>query len=178
MTLPTLPSAKSKSSPPNKVNSGILSMIRSIWYTILGAVLFVATTLFLKDTETPMQGPPSSGIKRWRIIKRTVSLDDAKLVKKVMNVTINDVAVGVTQAALSRYLNRRYGEQKSQQGSSEEKNHLSKSIRLRAIFLFNLRPLSGTQGLVDMMAKNSPVPWGNKSVLSSSLSPLGFERTP
>ncbi|KAL0670071.1 hypothetical protein Bca4012_032775 [Brassica carinata] len=58
--------------------------------------------------------------------------------------TINDVLLGVTQAALSRYLNNFPGK-----------------IRLTAGVFVNLMPDTGIQPLADMMAKNSKCRWGN-----------------
>ncbi|GKC39843.1 hypothetical protein Tco_1052227 [Tanacetum coccineum] len=43
------------------------------------------------------------------ILTGFVSLDDIKMVKNAMDVTVNDVLVGVLEAGLYRYLNRRYG---------------------------------------------------------------------
>ncbi|KAI3952851.1 hypothetical protein MKW92_019980 [Papaver armeniacum] len=76
-------------------------------------------------------------------VHRTLSLDDIKLVKNVMNMTINDVLLGVTTAGLSSYLNRRYGMvKKNDQGATEKKNNLPKDIRLRSTLLVNMRPSS------------------------------------
>lgn len=88
--------------------------------------------------------------------------------------TINDVALGATQAGLSKYLNRRYGElisfnfvsvkksacliiflefilfclgieNKNDVGETEKKNNLPKKIRLRSILFINIRPSQGIQ---------------------------------
>ncbi|TXG66555.1 hypothetical protein EZV62_007830 [Acer yangbiense] len=135
--------------------------IRLIWNTIMDLLVFVATLLFLKDTKNPLKGE-SAGVDHEhapkRIVHRNVSLDDIKLVKKAMNMTINDVVLGITQAGLSRYLNRSYGkiEQQNQNSSS-----LPKSMRIRATVLVGLRPTNGIQELADMMAKESKGRWGN-----------------
>ncbi|KAF2569173.1 hypothetical protein F2Q68_00027144 [Brassica cretica] len=60
------------------------------------------------------------------------------------SLTINDVLLGVTQAALSRYLNNFPGK-----------------IRLTAGVFVNLMPDTGIQPLADMMAKNSKCRWEN-----------------
>lgn len=49
----------------------ICNALRLIWNTVIDLLLILATVLFLKDTETPLQG-------------RT-GLDDIKLIKKAMN---------------------------------------------------------------------------------------------
>ncbi|KAK1577795.1 hypothetical protein Q3G72_024872 [Acer saccharum] len=130
----------------------------------LVSVQFLATVfMFLKDTETPLKGGLGNGATTCRrFVHRMVSLDDVKLVKKAMiNTTINDVMLGVTQACLSRYLNRKYGESKIDKGASERNNNLPQNIRLRATFLMNIRPSPGIQELADMMKKNSLARWGN-----------------
>lgn len=62
--------------------------------TVVDVVMFMATAMRLKDTETPIKGTPGFESRPRRFVHRT---------------TINDVALGVTQAGLSRYLNRIYG---------------------------------------------------------------------
>ncbi|KAM7511894.1 hypothetical protein LguiB_010769 [Lonicera macranthoides] len=134
------------------------------WNTLVDVVMFIATALYLKDTMTPIKAPPGAEFTPRRIVYRTVSLDDMKLVKNAMNMTINDVALGVTQAGLSRYLNRRYGEEgkdKNDENATEKRNNIPKNIRLRSTLLINIRPSSGIQALADMMEKNAEAKWGN-----------------
>ncbi|TXG48739.1 hypothetical protein EZV62_024614 [Acer yangbiense] len=114
-----------------------------------------------KDTKNPLKGE-SAGVDHEhaprRIVHRNVSLDDIKLVKKVMNMTVNDVVLGITEAGLSRYLNRSYGKIEQQNQNS---SILPKSMRFRATVLVGLRPTKGIQELADMMAKESKGRWGN-----------------
>ncbi|KAL4598914.1 hypothetical protein ACB092_11G091500 [Castanea dentata] len=131
------------------------------WNTVVDAFMFMITALFLKDTETPLKGPPGIEFTPRRIVYRTISLDDIKLVKNAMNTTINDVALGITQAGLSRYLNRKYGDSKKDDEASKTKNNLPKKIRLRSTLLINLRPTAGIQALSDMMEKDTEAKWGN-----------------
>ncbi|XP_042504670.1 wax ester synthase/diacylglycerol acyltransferase 6-like isoform X2 [Macadamia integrifolia] len=116
-----------------------------IWNTMVDVLMFIATLMFLKDTETPLKGPPGVEFTPKRFVHRTVSLDDIKFIKNSLNMTINDVALGITQAGLSRYLNRRYCEEKLDKGATEKKNNLPKKIRLRAALLVNIRPSPGIQ---------------------------------
>ncbi|KAK5818923.1 hypothetical protein PVK06_023873 [Gossypium arboreum] len=90
----------------------------------------------------------------------TVSLDDIKLVKNAMNTTINDVALGITQAGLSRYINKIYGGNNKDEGAIEMDN-LPKKIHLRSTLLINIRPSAGIQPLADMMEKDAKAKWGN-----------------
>ncbi|KAF5959799.1 hypothetical protein HYC85_001008 [Camellia sinensis] len=162
--LPSIPVMKKSSLIKN---FGFWSVLLLVWNTIIGVLLFVATSLFLKDTETPIKASQHVEKNARRIIRRTINLDDVKLIKKAMNVTINDVVLGVTQAGLSRYLNRRYGEIIDRR-PNEEKNYLPKNIRLRAIFY----------AFSDMMEKGNPVKWGNKIGYVVFPFTIGFREDP
>ncbi|XP_062120129.1 wax ester synthase/diacylglycerol acyltransferase 5-like [Humulus lupulus] len=139
----------------------IWSAITLIWNTLVDIIMFIATILFLKDTKTPIKGSKGVEMNTKRFVHRTISLDHIKLVKNATNTTINDVLLGVTQAGLSRYLNRRYGLSAKDKGTKEKTNYLPKHIRLSATILVNLRPTIGIEALADMMAKNSKTKWGN-----------------
>ncbi|KAF4384566.1 hypothetical protein F8388_003873 [Cannabis sativa] len=139
---------------------GVLWLLQLFWNTLVDIFLFLATGFFLRDSQTPIRAPPfglSSSPRR--IIFRSFSLDDFKLVKNATYSTINDVALGVTQAGLSRYLNRRYDEGDSSRGTV---NNLPNNIRLRSVLVVNIRPSPGIQDLADMMEKNGEAEWGNK----------------
>ncbi|KFK34208.1 hypothetical protein AALP_AA5G114900 [Arabis alpina] len=69
--------------------------------------------------------------------------------------TVNDVILGVTQAGLSRYLERRFDGEETTRNS----NVMPKRIRLRAALLVNIRHTTGD--LADMMVKGSKCRWGN-----------------
>ncbi|KAB1205029.1 O-acyltransferase WSD1 [Morella rubra] len=136
-------------------------LIRLICNTLVDLLLFVATILFLKDSKTPIKGAAGVELNTKKFVHRTVSLDDIKLVKSAMNMTINDIVLGITQAGLSRYLNRRYSEDEKDGQPKQWKCHAPKSSRLRACILVNLRQAAGIQELADMMAKGSKTRWGN-----------------
>ncbi|EXC04169.1 O-acyltransferase WSD1 [Morus notabilis] len=168
--LPTLPTKKNleNNNNPSFIRRftlrfiGLWWLLQLLWNTIVDVSLFIASAFFLKDTKTPIRAPPGCEYNPRRIVFRIVSLDDFKLVKNAMKLTINDVALGVTQAGLSRYLNRRYGENRDDGlGSNVHRNNLPKKIRLRANLLVNVRPSPGIQDLADMMEKNSEAKWGN-----------------
>nr|XP_016462016.1 PREDICTED: O-acyltransferase WSD1-like isoform X2 [Nicotiana tabacum] len=156
-SLPTLPVSSSSSSSKGKSNLSI-SNRKNIWSliwqyvakfwlfisllfnTVADVLLFVATALFLKDSQSPFavaQGFKSS--TRQRFIYRTVGLDDIKFIKNATNCTVNDVILGITQAALSRYIHRRYDEVEGKRKFSLER------MRCRATVLVNLRPTLGVQ---------------------------------
>ncbi|KAB1995881.1 hypothetical protein ES319_D13G192100v1 [Gossypium barbadense] len=98
-----------------------------------------------------------------RIVRRTFSLDDVKLVKTATHTTVNDVVLAMTQAGLSRYLNRKYGQAKSDGEAREScENNLPNNIRLTATLFINLRTSPGIYALEEMVKKNSKAEWGNK----------------
>ncbi|QHO47570.1 wax ester synthase/diacylglycerol acyltransferase 11 isoform X2 [Arachis hypogaea] len=128
-----------------------------MWHTFVDLMMFVLTVLFLKDTLTPLKGAPGVELHTKRYVHRIVSMDDIKLLKNQMNATVNDVLLGITQAGISRYLNRpEFGANAKKESSS-----VLKKIRLRSAILVNIRPVSGIQDIADMMAKKSKVRWGN-----------------
>ncbi|XP_010503567.1 PREDICTED: O-acyltransferase WSD1-like [Camelina sativa] len=167
--LPSLPYQKRSSSlltTATRSDSRLLWLVKLLWTavilglnTVCDVLEFLVTTLFVKDTETPIKGDfRSKKSEQLRLVHRTVSLDDIKLIKNAMNMTINGVVLGVTQASLSRYLERRYGEDETKR----KPKNLLKRIRLRSALLVNLRPTTGIQDLADMMEKGSKCWWGNR----------------
>ncbi|KAF8082104.1 hypothetical protein N665_0847s0004 [Sinapis alba] len=122
----------------------IFSSVSLIWNTLVDLVLCLAIALFLKDTKTPLKGDVGVESSPKKFCHRIVSLDDLRVIKEAMSMTINDVLLGIIQAALSRYLNNFPGK-----------------IRLTAGVFVNLRSDTGIQPLADMMAKNSKCRWGN-----------------
>ncbi|KAK8500387.1 hypothetical protein V6N13_028082 [Hibiscus sabdariffa] len=166
LALPTIPIKKKQEKKDDdrwfwRIIFMFCSFLQVFRNTVVDVFLFIATTLFLNDTQNPLKGLPGAEFNPRRIVYRTVSLDDIKLVKNAMKTTINDVALGITQAGLSRYINRIYGEDKKDAGTME-KDNLPKKIRLRSSLLINLRPSAGIQALADMMEKDAEAKWGNR----------------
>lgn len=164
--LPTIPVKKKKQETSNswwlwRCLKWFWWVCQLLWHTVVDVSMFIATAWFLKDSDTPLENPPGCESNPRRIVYRTFSLDDIKLVKNAMNATVNDVALGVTQAGLSRYLNRIYGQGKKGEEADETKNNLPKDIRLRSTLLINMRPSAGIQALADMMEKDTEIKWGN-----------------
>ncbi|KAL3565453.1 hypothetical protein D5086_033499 [Populus alba] len=148
---PTLPISKKQK--PCSSGGGLLqhfiklfSVLLIYWNTLVDVVMFLITIFFLDDTKTPLKGPLGVGSTPRRIVHRT---------------TINDVMVGVTQAALSRYLNRKYGKNKKDGGVAEGNSNLPKNIRLRATSFVNLRPYLGNEGVAEKTKSSSNVRLGN-----------------
>ncbi|XP_031282426.1 O-acyltransferase WSD1-like [Pistacia vera] len=94
---PTIPMVKKVN--PSKSSEGFWGKFIKLWLAILlfwntlvDVSMFIATSLsLLNDTKTPLKGPLSQSR---RFVRRS---------------TINDVMLAVTEAGLSRYLNRKYG---------------------------------------------------------------------
>ncbi|XP_019228651.1 PREDICTED: O-acyltransferase WSD1-like isoform X2 [Nicotiana attenuata] len=121
--------------------------IRLLFNTIIDVLLFVATALFLKDSQSPFTVPQGFKLStRLRFIYRTISLDDIKFIKNSTNSTVNDVILGITQAALSRYIHRRYEIEGKRKFSPQK-------MRCRANVVVNLRPALGVQGATTLAAR-------------------------
>ncbi|CAM8962422.1 unnamed protein product [Rhodiola kirilowii] len=166
--LPTIPKAKHSTSVSGN-RTGLWRILFFIWWglvllwnTWVQFVVFMLTILFLKDTDTPIKGRPGVECNRKRIVYKSFNLDDVKLVKNATNATINDVILGMTQAGLSRYLNRKYSDENVQSMEGRTENNLPKNIRLRANVLVNVRQSAGINDLANMMERNSKVKWGNQ----------------
>ncbi|KAL5202390.1 hypothetical protein ABZP36_013342 [Zizania latifolia] len=130
------------------------------WHTLVDVTFFVATSWFLRDARTPFVGAEGVEFRRKRFVHCTLSLDDVKHVKNAMNCTVNDVLVGVTSAALSRYYFRKTT---SSGDTNSEKCKRRKNIRVRSALLVNIRKTPGLQVLADMMnsSKENAARWGN-----------------
>ncbi|KAH0722184.1 hypothetical protein KY289_005228, partial [Solanum tuberosum] len=172
LKLPTIPTKKRRPTPSGySVKEGLWRLLGKFWLfmvmlvnTAVDVFMFIITIMFLKDTKTPISAPPDfESNKARRIVHRIISLDDLKFVKNAMNVTINDVALGLTQAGLSQYLNRRYAIGGKDKGATERSNNLPNGIRLRSCLCFNLRSSAGIEDLANMMENGSKGKrgWGN-----------------
>ncbi|XP_071715218.1 wax ester synthase/diacylglycerol acyltransferase 11-like [Rutidosis leptorrhynchoides] len=159
--LPTLP--VSKETGYIKVTS-LWSVLQVFWNSLFAVVMFVFTLLFLKDTETPLKGSCGVENRPRRFVHRSVNLADIKAVKNAMNVTLNDVVLGVTQAGLSHYLNRRYSETRdgNKASNGDKSDVIPENIRLRATFFFNLRATTRIDTLVEKMKSGKMGRWGNQ----------------
>ncbi|XP_021909272.1 O-acyltransferase WSD1-like isoform X1 [Carica papaya] len=160
-SLPTVPEQRKQSTNSSwkrfwwvfmAIWSGLVVMVNSV----VDILVFAATMSFLKDTKNPLKGDGGDNSVRV-FIYRTISLDDIKLVKNFMNVTVNDVILGVTQAGLSKYIYRKYGENKR----GDKMTEIPKRMRVRAAVMANIREVPGIQVLANMMAKGSKAIWGN-----------------
>ncbi|XP_048491095.1 wax ester synthase/diacylglycerol acyltransferase 5 isoform X2 [Beta vulgaris subsp. vulgaris] len=154
--LPTIPASKLCNDDNNNNNNtrkglfwkwaiALWMILKLFWNTSIDILLFVATTLFLKD-NCPFKSSPEGANAPRRVVYKIFSLDDMKFVKNAIGGTINDVAVGITQAGLSQYLYRKYGNKgdTNEDTRGKMKRFLS-NIRLRSVLLVNIRPSGGVQ---------------------------------
>ncbi|CAM0901860.1 unnamed protein product [Alopecurus aequalis] len=94
-------------------------------------------TIYQRPPRPPLSSDyGSESHRRKRFVHRSLNLDDVKLIKTVMNCTINDALVGVTSAALSQYYFRKSNDIKT------------KRICLRSFVLVSTRPVSSRQTYV------------------------------
>ncbi|KAI4999743.1 hypothetical protein ZWY2020_004332 [Hordeum vulgare] len=131
----------------------VASLLVLAWHTLVDVACFAATaTAMLGDPPTLFKGAEGVEFRPKRFVNRTLSLDDVKYVKNTMSCTVNDVLLGVTSAALSRFYFRKTGE------SSR------KSIKVRSTLLVNLRKTPGLHALATMMesGKDNGAEWGNR----------------
>ncbi|KAH0849272.1 hypothetical protein HID58_091410 [Brassica napus] len=80
-----------------------------MFHTCIEIFKSMVIVCFPGDKATPLNGKPGATVSINKFIHRIISLDDVKVVKNAMNMTVNDVLFGIVQAGLSRYLNQRYG---------------------------------------------------------------------
>ncbi|OMO89125.1 hypothetical protein CCACVL1_08011, partial [Corchorus capsularis] len=167
-SLPTFPAPKKKPISTSVwsrlfgVFIRIWTVLLVYWNTLVDVLFVVATTYFLKDTQTPLKAPSADvAFTPRRIVRCVLPLPEVKFIKNATNTTVNDVLVAVTEAALSRYLNRKYSMIIKKKESAME-NNLPKNIRFRTTLFFNLRSSPGIHPLDEMMKKKSKAEWGNK----------------
>uniref|UniRef100_A0A453LFG5 O-acyltransferase WSD1 C-terminal domain-containing protein n=1 Tax=Aegilops tauschii subsp. strangulata TaxID=200361 RepID=A0A453LFG5_AEGTS len=124
------------------------------WNTVVDVIFFAATILFLRDPNTLFRRGDSEVTlnPRRRFVHRSFSLDDVKFIKNAMNCTVNDVLVGATSAALSRYYFRNSG------GTDTYRTWL------RSVLLVNTRPTASLQAYANMIesGRSNDVAWGNQ----------------
>lgn len=87
--LPTIPSSNTTRPKIGFFRHPFLSAwlcLMLILNTLVDITLFLATILFLKDTDTPLKGKSRGDLNPKRVVHRTISLDDIKQVKNAMNV--------------------------------------------------------------------------------------------
>ncbi|KAG6412616.1 hypothetical protein SASPL_125299 [Salvia splendens] len=159
-----LPSKKRREGGGRGLLKLIWMVVLILFYTLVDVAAFVSTLLFLRDVKTPVGAGRGVRLSRKRFAHRIVSLEDVKFIKNAMNVSVNDVVLGVTEAGLSRYLNSIYVKNRGKGGENNEKssNCLPKNLGIRSTVVFNLRPSPTIEDLAEMLEKEElNGMWGN-----------------
>ncbi|KAG2321732.1 hypothetical protein Bca52824_014945 [Brassica carinata] len=131
-------------------------IVRTMFHTCVEVIKALVFICFSGGIEKHITGKPGATLSTNKFIHQIIPLDDVKHVKNAMNVTVNDVLLGMVQAGLSRYLNQRY----DLKTTSDARKALDK-ICLHGVVFFNLRPNKDIEDLANMMAKGSKCRWGN-----------------
>ncbi|KAG2313149.1 hypothetical protein Bca52824_024706 [Brassica carinata] len=131
-------------------------IMRRMFNTVVEVFKFLLILCSVCENGTPLTEKPSATRIPNKFIHRVISLNDVKVVKNAMNMTVNDVILGMVQAGLSRYL--------SHKNDTETNPKLKKSLEnicLRGVVFFNLRANKKIEDLSKMMEKRSTSRWGN-----------------
>uniref|UniRef100_A0A7N0UK43 Diacylglycerol O-acyltransferase n=1 Tax=Kalanchoe fedtschenkoi TaxID=63787 RepID=A0A7N0UK43_KALFE len=147
---PSLPvfSRKKQQMDPESKRGRCLSFLGVLWNTLVDIFYLLATAFFLDDTPNPLKGPKDAR-------------QNIKFVKNITKTTLNDVVMGVVEAGVSRYLNRRYDEINGNKTKNNIGN-LPQKLRFRATIYFNIRAVQGIQAVENMINKDSLARWGNQ----------------
>ncbi|BBN08351.1 diacylglycerol O-acyltransferase / wax synthase [Marchantia polymorpha subsp. ruderalis] len=190
--LPTLPAA-SKGSPKNspsffaRLFLAICNIFLIFWHSLTEIGKFMASLIWLKDSETPIKGAAGCehSPKKYRFA--TIQVEDLKYVSKAVGggATINDVYIAMAAIGLRKYMDYRIEKDASVEGnkplptvdasktepsetaaihSAETLSKFKKldKARVRALALINTRPAPGLPELADMMnGAASQARWGN-----------------
>ncbi|KAF3513917.1 hypothetical protein F2Q69_00001704 [Brassica cretica] len=132
-------------------------IVRLLFHTCVEVFKSMVIVCFARDNVTPLKGKPGATISVNKFIHRIFSLDDVKVVKNAMNMTVNDVLLGVVQAGLSRYLSQKIDLNNK---TSKSRKVLEKN-NIYGVVFFNLRPNRNIEDLAKMMEKGSKSRWGN-----------------
>ncbi|EOA35102.1 hypothetical protein CARUB_v10020216mg [Capsella rubella] len=157
--LPTLLAPKK-----SNVTNVFLSLVARLWFivrlmfhTLVEVFKFLLIACSSRDASAPLMSKPSATLSPNKFIHRVISLDDVKFVKNAMNMTVNDVIIGMVQAGLSRYLSEKY----DSETNPKPRKSLEK-ICLHGVVFFNLRSNKKIEDLAKLMEKGSmPRSWGN-----------------
>ncbi|KAG2285059.1 hypothetical protein Bca52824_044663 [Brassica carinata] len=155
--LPTIAATTKKHQKSNDkgwwfIGSGFWYMIRFIFINFVEVFKFVLTLCFLRDTKSDLSSESVDEIQPKKVIHRIINFDDVKLVKNIMQMKVNDVLLGMTQAGLSRYLSRKYDED-----TTTEKKKVLDRIHLRGtvakrILLYSLEAFN-FYGIIKLTMK-------------------------
>ncbi|CAM6016449.1 unnamed protein product [Sphagnum balticum] len=170
-TMPSIPVKKLKQNadPHIFLLTSLWKTLILIWNTVTGIAYFMATVLWLKDSDTKIKGHAGVGRAQKSLMYAVIDIDDMRIVKNAVNGTINDVLMGIIGAGLRRYLEGQHKDLTKPAGicltflqanlkNTSKVDHL----RIRATVLKNMRSSPGLQELASMMEGGSQTQWGNQ----------------
>ncbi|KAF2553387.1 hypothetical protein F2Q68_00036075 [Brassica cretica] len=87
-----------------ELTQSLLQRCGGLFHTCVEVFKSMVIVCFPRDNETPLKDKPSATVSISKFIHGIISLDDVKVVKNAMNITVTDVFfLGIVQAGLSRY---------------------------------------------------------------------------
>ncbi|XP_010428071.1 PREDICTED: O-acyltransferase WSD1-like [Camelina sativa] len=131
-------------------------IVRVMFHTCVEVIKSMVFICCARGASAHIIAKPGATLSTNKFIHQIIKLDDVKMVKNAMNMTVNDVLFGMVQAGLFQYLNQRF----DLQTSSKSRKILDKQC-LHGVVFFNLRPNRDIEDLANMMAKGSKCRWGN-----------------
>ncbi|KAK4281010.1 hypothetical protein QN277_012558 [Acacia crassicarpa] len=149
---PNLPLSFPSLKPSKSVNENFLSKFSSLmsfaYNTVVDLWWGIMKSSVIEDDETPIRSGFKGGKSRPIAISTTeFSLDQIKLIKSRLGVTINDVITGIIFYGTRLYM--------------QEINDKSKVANSTALVLLNTRNVEGYQSVDDMLNAKAKGPWGN-----------------
>ncbi|KAH7533318.1 hypothetical protein FEM48_Zijuj04G0118100 [Ziziphus jujuba var. spinosa] len=148
---PTFPTRQSSKLKRNRsIIQHLPQIFSSILYTIPDFGWSLIKSNFLKDDQSPIRSGNYVGVEFQQTILTTMtfSLDQVKLIKNKLAVTINDVICGIIFFGARLYM--------------QEINEESTNSNCTAIVLLNTRMLMDYASVNEMMKPDSKTPWGNR----------------
>lgn len=179
---PTFPTPKrsNKSSPRRRSDITLSSFLQRLWYMMLVVwytfidVISSYLTMegWIDDSQLPIRRPAGVEDMAGDLSSATFRLEDIKRIKESVGGTVNDVITGIIFYGMQRYLQIRLsavGDQYGLQDADETSQELStdaiikqmKKSRLTALYLLNMRALTGVQNIDEMLKPKAQAPSGN-----------------
>ncbi|KAI5334793.1 hypothetical protein L3X38_024926 [Prunus dulcis] len=167
----TFPSLKSSSGPkPTHMTKTVSQFFSSVFHTVSDFSWSILKSSFVEDDRTPIRsGEDGVEFRPITLSTLTFSIDEIKLIKNKLQVTINDVIAGIV------FLGTRIYMQEVTQKSSNE--------RCTALVLLRTRNMEGYLSTKEMIEPdNANMSWGNQFAFlhlpvpksSETLNPLDF----
>ncbi|CAL9020502.1 unnamed protein product [Prunus brigantina] len=141
LTFPSRQRSQPKSeSLVTKVCSSVFNTLSDFWWGISNSTMD-------EDDLTPIRSGKGIEFQPIAVSTMTFSLDQIKLIKRKLGVTINDVLTGMIFLGTRLYM--------------QEIDKSSRKARGTAVVLLNTRMMGDYTSIQEMIKPNSKMPWGN-----------------